>query len=126
MRLLALIVPVTLTAGGIACARGPMGNPIPEQSRFAKEWDRYLTLPGAKAMALAGDVEITFTMGYAWGLEDDEAAIERARVECIVRRALRNLEPQCRIHAVGNRVLDPTESSAPPLDDGPSVPTLEE
>ena len=88
----------------LACAgRGPMGNAIPDESRFVKEWNRYLGLPGKKALVLAGDVGGLFVFGYAYDLPDSATAESQAHLECAIRREVRNIEAPCRTYAVGSR-----------------------
>ena len=93
----------------LACVgRDPMGNPIPDESRFVKEWSRYLGLPGKKALVLAGDVEALFVFGYAYDLPDAETAEDRAHLECAIRRRVKSIEAPCRTYAVGNRRAEPS------------------
>ncbi len=94
---------------GLACAGpGPMGNPIPDESRFVKEWNRYLGLEDSKALVLAGDLEGRFVFGYAYDLPDVESAEERAHLECSVRREVRSIEAPCRTYAIGDELAEPS------------------
>ncbi len=92
----------------LACAgTGPMGNSIPDESRFVKEWNRYLGLEDSKALVLAGDVEGRFVFGYAYDLPDAESAEERAHLECEARRGVRNIQAPCLTYAVGDERVEP-------------------
>jgi hypothetical protein len=101
------LVPATAVVMGLACVGGaPMGNPIPEESRFVKEWHRYLGLPEAKSLALAGDVNGRFVFGYTHGLSDARLAERRALAECELRRRIQAIEEPCRVFAVGNTMQE--------------------
>ena len=83
-----------------------MGQPIPDESRFVKEWSRYRTLAGHKALFVAGDIEGRFIMGYAHGLETPDGAMRQAEDECERRRAARDIEAACRLYAREGEAVD--------------------
>jgi hypothetical protein len=86
------------------CAGG--SSVEPQKSRFEREFERYLSLPHQKAIALAGDIHGEWTYGYGCAFRSKGPAIDMAFEEC--HRRMRTLErpSQCRLYAVGNEIVE--------------------
>jgi hypothetical protein len=92
---------VAVALGGCAVlGTEPMGVRVRDKTRFESEWQRYLALPEAKAIAVAGDLRGTYTSGIAWGEPTAGAAESRALARCQERRADRRIEAPCHMHGV--------------------------
>jgi len=93
-------------AGCVALDSDPMGLHMREKTRFESEWRRYVALPEAKALAVAGDPRGTYVSGIAHGEPSAEAAVARALVRCQERREDRRIEAPCRTYGIGNEVVE--------------------
>ena len=101
----ALLVATAPLAGCRRSAR-PIGIPLKATSQFENEMNRYRGFDPHKAIAVAGDVGGRYAMGYAQGLPSREAAIAEALAYCEQRRKDRRIEAECRLHAVGDEVVE--------------------
>lgn len=92
-----------LVAG--SCAQAPpdgtRSNPL-ASTRF---WEQYSGLPGARAMAVAGDPTRIWVGGMAGGMPSVEEARREALAECGRQRARRRLRAPCLAYAEGDRVV---------------------
>jgi len=93
-------------SGCAALGAEPMGVRLRDKTRFEAEWQRYERLPEAKAIAVAGDLRGTYTSGVAYGEPTVGAAEAGALARCQQRRADRRIEAPCRMHGIGNEVVD--------------------
>jgi hypothetical protein len=66
-------------------------------------------LPEAKAIAVAGDLRGHYVSGAAHGEPTADAAAARALARCQERRADRRIGASCRMYAIGNEVVEPTD-----------------
>ncbi len=92
--LVALALPFAL-----GCASGP------EKSRFEREYQRYLSLPHQRVMAVAGDPEGRWVYGTAYSHRSTGEAATRAMEQCNVRKRTIGPDAVCRFYAIGNRVV---------------------
>ena len=106
--LLAATLLSTLVAG---CYRSPIGMPLPSAPRFKAEWKNYSRLEPNKALAIAGDTQGTYVIGYAFAQSSEPAAVQAAMDACEARRADRRIEAPCRTYAIGERVETETAST---------------
>ena len=88
----------------IGCTRPPIGVPLPNGSRFQKQWKHYVRLQPHKAIAVAGSMSGLFVAGYSFVYTSESDAIEAALADCEARRADRRIVDPCRMFAVGNDV----------------------
>jgi len=99
----ALAAALAAALGLAALACSTTGAP---PSLFERHYQRYLSQPHQKAMALAGDLAGAWTYGYGSGYETPGLAIDRAMEICNARRHDLTIVDECRIYAVGNRVVE--------------------
>lgn len=97
--LMAMALAVIL-AGTAGCALGP---PKPT---FQRRFDRYRSLPGSKAMAVAGDLHGQFASGFGYGWLSTGLAIDKAFEECNVWRRSLRVASKCRLYAVDDQVVE--------------------
>jgi hypothetical protein len=98
-----------LVTAGCLGSRGAIGVEQRAKSRFESDWRRYLKLPSAKALAVAGDVEGVYVSGVAYAEPSDAAARAHAMERCQRRRLDRRIVAECRPYAVGDTTLSPGE-----------------
>lgn len=101
---LALMVAASPLSGCRGPAK-PIGIPLKATSQFENEMKRYHEFGPHKAIAVAGDVGGLYVMGYGQSLPSREAAISEALAYCEERRKDRQIEAECRLHAVGDDVV---------------------
>ena len=99
-----LLVLIAVLIGG--CAGGP------PKSRFEREYQRYLSLPNQKAMAVAGDPNGRWVYGYGYGARSSGMAEVSEMEQCNVRRREIGPDAECRIYAKGSRVVWESETTA--------------
>jgi hypothetical protein len=102
-----------LTTLVAACYRSPIGMPLPLASRFEGEWRNYSRLQPNKALAIAGDTQGTYVIGYAHALASEPDAVAQAMLACEARRADRRIEAPCRTYAVGERPVETASTTEP-------------
>jgi hypothetical protein len=106
---LPVIATLLVMTTGIGCGRAgkPIGIPLRAKTQFQSEWQQYLSLPGEKALAVAGDLDGVYASGIAQGATSTEAAIAGALAWCEQRRKDRRIGSTCETYAVGSRRLGP-------------------
>jgi hypothetical protein len=92
--------------GGCQSGVSPMGLEFKRRTQFESEWSKYRELQPNKALAIAGDVQARYVLGYAHELADESSAIEQALADCEQRRADRSLDAPCRLFAVNGERVD--------------------
>jgi hypothetical protein len=92
--------------GSCASWGRPIGVPLRSKTRFASEWKDYEELSGFKALAVAGDLGGTYVSGWASEYRHQEEATREALKSCEERRRDRRIVDECRIHAIGDKVLE--------------------
>lgn len=91
-----------------------MGVDFKRQTQFQSEWEMYLEFAPNKAMAITGDVEGRYVMGYSHLLPTEDMAIAEALEACELRRQDRKVDSPCSLYAIGD---EPVGTSATlPLD----------
>ncbi len=98
---LRLAVPWLLIPAVLACASGA-DRPPPG---LARVWKQYLSLPEARALAIAGDPHNVWVSGAAGGQASSAEAEQAALQECLKRRGLRRMQSPCRLYAVGSEIV---------------------
>jgi len=90
-----------------ACARehGPIGLQLRSSGRFDSEWNHYLQLEAHKSLALAGDVEGRYVIGYGFEEATLAEAMTAAIDDCDLRRADKRIEDPCKIVAVDDALI---------------------
>jgi hypothetical protein len=78
----------------------------PRKSEFERHFERYLSQPYQKAMAIAGDLTAEWTYGYGYGFKSTGLAIDKAFEECNRRKRDLNVLFDCRLYAVGNQIVE--------------------
>ena len=101
-----LLLLAAISAGGCRSGASPMGVEFKRRTQFESEWSRYRELEPNKAVAIAGDIEGRYVLGYAHALASEASAIEAALADCERRRADRNLDAPCRLFAVNAERVD--------------------
>lgn len=107
VRALGVALCLAIACPAIGCRSSPktMGMDLRTRTRFEAEWKRYQKLEDHRAMAVSGDTEGRYAMGYAFGEPDPESAAAAALTACESRRSDLGLEAPCRLHARGSQVL---------------------
>jgi hypothetical protein len=83
----------------------PIGLELRSSGRFDTEWRAYLKLPPHKSVAIAGDVEGRYVIGYGFEKATRAAASSAAMEDCNLRRADKRIEDSCRIVAVDDEMI---------------------
>lgn len=83
-----------------ACA-----SPGEKRSRFEREFQRYLSLPNQKVMAIAGDPDGRWVYGYGYAHRSSGQAEVAAIEQCNLRRRSVGPEAECVVYAIGSRVV---------------------
>ncbi len=91
-----------------ACSgqRGPTGLQQRAIGRFDSEFHHYLQFAPHKSLALAGDVEGRFVIGYGFDEITVDAAESAAISDCELRRRDKRIEDPCRIVAVDDERVE--------------------
>jgi hypothetical protein len=82
----------------------------PRKSRFEREFERYLSLPNQKAMAIAGDPNLRWVCGYGYASASKGLAQDAALEQCNTRKRSLGPDASCVIYAIGNDVVWKTET----------------
>lgn len=101
---------VILLAASIVpgCHRHPsLGIPLRATPRFEAEHRLYTKLDGHKSLALAGERQAQFVLGYSYGMQNTAAASRAALHDCDERRRQRRIEAPCRIIAIDDEPMEP-------------------
>jgi hypothetical protein len=83
-----------------------MGVTFKSRTQFEAEWSAYLKMAPRKAMAIAGDIDSQYVLGYSYAYVREDSAIEEALEACEERRADRRIDAPCRLYAFGDEVRD--------------------
>lgn len=86
----------------------------PPKSRFEREFQRYLSLPNQKVMAIAGDPEGRWVYGYGYAFMSSGQAEVAAIEQCRTRRRQVGPDTECVVYAVGGRVVWQRPDAEPP------------
>jgi hypothetical protein len=92
---------LAVLAGSAGCSTA-----APRKSEFDRHFERYLSQPHQKAMAIAGDFNGEWTYGYGYAFRSTGLAIDKAFEECNRRRHDLNVPSECRLYAVGNQIVE--------------------
>jgi hypothetical protein len=98
-------ISISLAVAALAASAG-CGASGPRKSEFERHFERYLSQPHQKAMAIAGDLNAEWTYGYGYSFKSTGLAIDKAFEECNRRRHDLNVLSDCRLYAVGNEVIE--------------------
>lgn len=90
-----------VVAAALACA--PAGPP--GESRFQREFQRYLSLPNQKVFVIAGDPEGAWVHGYAYKARSQIEAQDLAMEQCNVRKKELAVPAECVVYAIGRDVI---------------------
>jgi hypothetical protein len=110
--LLAIFVAAMLAQAGCRESIRPIGVRLKKTSQFENEMKRYHEFDPHKAIAVAGDVQGAYAMGYAVGAASQEQAIREAFAECQKRRSERRIAGDCSLYAIDDNVFGRNESEA--------------
>lgn len=77
----------------------------PRKSRFEREFERYLSLPHQRAMAIAGDPNGHWAFGYGYASASKGLAQDAALEQCNTRKRSLGPDATCVIYAIGNDVV---------------------
>lgn len=100
-RLVAAVAVGTVLTAGMGCATSGTRAELLARSRF----QRYLSLPHRKALAVAWDGSGEIVSGYSYGSISTGLAVDRALEECRRRREHLDNPSECTLVAVGNRTI---------------------
>jgi len=89
----------TATALLAGCAGGP------QKTRFEREFQRYLSLPNQKAMAVAGDPDGRWVYGSGYAFMSSGMALDQAMEVCNTRKRSIGPDAVCRAYAIGSRIV---------------------
>jgi hypothetical protein len=103
--LLAILAAVILPQAGCRENIRPIGVRLKKTSQFENEMKRYHKFDLHKAIAVAGDVQGAYAMGYAVGAASQEQAIREAFAECQKRRSERRIAGDCSLYAIDDNVF---------------------
>ena len=92
----------------------PIGIRMRKVSQFEDELKRYQAFPEPKAIAISGDVQGIYSMGYSSGAPSRADAMREALEDCEERRAIRGIEGACVLYAVNDEVISLDESHTVP------------
>jgi hypothetical protein len=95
------VLALAAALAGAACS-----TPGPAKPTFQRRFERSRSLPGSKAMAVAGDVHGRFASGIGYGYLSTGLAIDKALEECNVWRRSWKVASPCRLYAVEDQVVD--------------------
>ena len=83
-----------------------MGVTFKTNTQFTSEWSSYRQMLSHKAMAIAGDVESQYILGYSHAYPTEASAIDEALEACEERRMDRRMEAPCKLYAIENELHD--------------------
>lgn len=93
---------------------GPAASP-PGRLSLGGYVEEFLTYDGHRALAIAVDSSGAWGVGFAWGSNEPDRAIDTAMRHCFDRRSRRSLSGPCEVVALDDRVLQ--AGAAPPDQD---------
>ena len=108
--LLAILAAVILPQAGCRENVRPIGVRLKKTSQFENEMKRYHEFAPHKAIAVAGDVQGAYVIGYAVGADSQEQAIREAFAECQKHRSERRIANDCSLHAIDDNVFGQNHS----------------
>lgn len=86
----------------VACASAPRPEPHVGLERV---WGQFLQMPKQRALAIAGDPDGVWVGGLVGG-HPSQIEVEREALEqCNRRRIAKGLSEECRLYAVGHRIV---------------------
>jgi hypothetical protein len=97
---------MTMIMGCVPASR-PIGIPLRHKTQFQSEWKDYLTLPGEKSLAVAGNLDGVYVSGHGRGAPSTDSAVREALARCEQRRLDRHIPRECETYAVGNQKVTP-------------------
>ena len=95
--LLGLLACLALPAACVSDHRPPAG--------IERLWRDYVSLPGERALAIAGDPDRIWVAAAAGGHASQQAAERSALSECARRRQVRRLQAPCLLYARGDEIV---------------------
>ena len=112
--LLAIFAVTILMQSGCGESTRRIGVRLKKTSQFDNEMKRYHDFAPHKAIAVAGDVQGAYVIGYAVGASSQKEAILEALDECEKRRSERRIEDDCRMHAIDDDIIGEDEPEDEP------------
>ena len=103
----AIVLAMTTMMIGCVPAGRPIGIPLRNKTQFQSEWKDYLTLPGEKSLAVAGNLDGVYASGHGQGAASTASAVREALARCELRRLDRHIPAECETYAVGNQQVTP-------------------
>lgn len=85
----------------------------PKKNRFEREFQRYLSMPNQKAMAIAGDPNGRWVYGYGYAAGSSGHAEVTAMEACNRRRNSLGPDAECSVYAIGSKVVWKSPQPAP-------------
>jgi len=96
------LIPILITATlFLACTTQGEGHHRATKALL----EEYRTLPDERAIALAGDPNLTWVAGMAGGLGKKAEAASKALEECKKRRSANRMKMPCRPYAAGDEII---------------------
>ena len=83
-----------------------MGVTFKFRTQFEAQWSAYLGMAPQKAMAIAGDIDSQYVLGYSHAYPTEDSAIDEALEACEERRTDRRIEAPCKLYAVDDELRD--------------------
>jgi hypothetical protein len=105
-RSLLLLTAAALLLGSIAVA----GAAVEPAEQFGDAWTRYEQRSGYKALAVASD-DALGVWAIASGVSSEVLAVQGALESCRARALRERVGAECRVVAIGDRLLDETPST---------------
>jgi hypothetical protein len=99
-----------LVVSGCISSGSPMGVTFKSRTQFEVEWSAYLEMAPHKAMAIAGDIDSQYVLGYSHAYPTEASAIDEALEACEERRTDRRMEAPCKLYASSDELRDASEA----------------
>ena len=87
-----------------------MGVSFKSRTQFEAQWRAFLGMAPQKAMAIAGDIDSQYVLGYSHAYPTEDSAIDEALEACEERRTDRRMEALCKLYAFGDELRDVSEA----------------
>ena len=117
--LLAIIAVTILLQSGCRENTRQIGVRLKKTSQFDNEMKRYHDFAPHKAIAVAGDVQGAYVIGYAVEASSQREAILEALDECEKRKSERRIEDDCGLHAIDDDIIEEDEPEDDPKAEAP-------
>ncbi len=97
-----LLLAIAVSTALLGCA-SDSARPHPD---LAPVWRQFVALPAERALAIAGDPgRDSWVAGASGGHANRQEAEADALAQCRVKRALRRIQAECVLYAVGDEIV---------------------